>query len=101
MHLCYSISSSCIVDSVFTLYIYNILGFIYYSDLVQSIPSDLRRKAARLVAAKVTLAARVDSFHKTPDASTGYNLKEEIERKLEKWQEPPPVKQVGVIFSSL
>lgn len=72
-------------------------GFIYYSDLVQSIPSDLRRKAARLVAAKVTLAARVDSFHETHDGSTGFNLKEEIERKLEKWQEPPPVKQVKAL----
>lgn len=68
---------------------------------MQSIPSDLRRKAARLVAAKVTLAARVDSFHQTPDGSTGFNLKEEIERKLEKWQEPPPVKQVGVTFFML
>lgn len=28
---------------------------------------DLRRKAARLVAAKCTLAARVDSFHESPD----------------------------------
>lgn len=24
----------------------------------------------------------------------GYELKEEIERKFDKWQEPPPVKQV-------
>lgn len=24
----------------------------------------------------------------------GYDLKEEIERKFDKWQEPPPVKQV-------
>ena len=30
------------------------LGFIYYSDLVQMMPPDLRRKAARLVASKVT-----------------------------------------------
>lgn len=24
----------------------------------------------------------------------GYDMKEEIERKFDKWQEPPPVKQV-------
>ncbi|KAI2655119.1 U4/U6 small nuclear ribonucleoprotein Prp31 [Labeo rohita] len=58
-------------------------GYIYHCDVVQSLPPDLRRKAARLVAAKCTLASRV-----------GYDLKEEIERKFDKWQEPPPVKQV-------
>ncbi|EMP25549.1 U4/U6 small nuclear ribonucleoprotein Prp31 [Chelonia mydas] len=55
---------------------------------------DLRRKAARLVAAKCTLAARVDSFHESPEGKVGYDLKEEIERKFDKWQEPPPVQQV-------
>nr|XP_039265935.1 U4/U6 small nuclear ribonucleoprotein Prp31-like [Styela clava] len=72
-------------------------GYIYYSDLVQNIPTDLRRKAARLVSAKVTLAARIDSFHEAPDGKSGFNLKEEIERKLEKWQEPPPVKQIKAL----
>ncbi|TRZ06764.1 hypothetical protein HGM15179_020343, partial [Zosterops borbonicus] len=38
-------------------------GFIYHSDIVQSLPP------------------------------VGYELKEEIERKFDKWQEPPPVKQ--------
>uniref|UniRef100_A0A673LMS0 U4/U6 small nuclear ribonucleoprotein Prp31 n=1 Tax=Sinocyclocheilus rhinocerous TaxID=307959 RepID=A0A673LMS0_9TELE len=69
-------------------------GYIYHCDVVQSLPSDLRRKAARLVAAKCTLAARVDSFHESADGKVGYDLKEEIERKFDKWQEPPPVKQV-------
>uniref|UniRef100_A0A8B9P962 U4/U6 small nuclear ribonucleoprotein Prp31 n=1 Tax=Apteryx owenii TaxID=8824 RepID=A0A8B9P962_APTOW len=32
-------------------------GYIYHSDIVQSLPPDLRRKAARLVSAKCTLAA--------------------------------------------
>uniref|UniRef100_A0A3P8WW50 U4/U6 small nuclear ribonucleoprotein Prp31 n=1 Tax=Cynoglossus semilaevis TaxID=244447 RepID=A0A3P8WW50_CYNSE len=69
-------------------------GFIYHCDVVQSLPPDLRRKAARLVAAKCTLAARVDSFHGSSDGKVGYDLKEEIERKFDKWQEPPPVKQI-------
>ncbi|KAJ7313991.1 hypothetical protein JRQ81_005851 [Phrynocephalus forsythii] len=69
-------------------------GYIYHSDIVQSLPPDLRRKAARLVAAKCTLAARVDSFHESSEGKVGYDLKEEIERKFDKWQEPPPVKQV-------
>uniref|UniRef100_A0A8C2ATR5 U4/U6 small nuclear ribonucleoprotein Prp31 n=1 Tax=Cyprinus carpio TaxID=7962 RepID=A0A8C2ATR5_CYPCA len=69
-------------------------GYIYHCDVVQSLPPDLRRKAARLVAAKCTLSARVDSFHESVDGKVGYDLKEEIERKFDKWQEPPPVKQI-------
>ncbi|XP_076345141.1 pre-mRNA processing factor 31 [Tachypleus tridentatus] len=69
-------------------------GFIYFSSIVQNTPTDLRRKAARLVAAKCTLAARVDSFHEYIDGRIGNNLREEIERALDKLQEPPPVKQV-------
>nr|CAB3265186.1 U4/U6 small nuclear ribonucleoprotein Prp31 [Phallusia mammillata] len=72
-------------------------GFIYYSDAVQMMPADLRRKASRLLAAKLTLAARVDSFHESPDGTVGMQLKEEITAKFEKWQEPPPVKQVKAL----
>uniref|UniRef100_UPI00398F6540 U4/U6 small nuclear ribonucleoprotein Prp31 isoform X2 n=1 Tax=Pristiophorus japonicus TaxID=55135 RepID=UPI00398F6540 len=39
-------------------------GYVYHSEIVQSLPQ------------------------------VGYDLKEEIERKFDKWQEPPPVKQV-------
>uniref|UniRef100_A0A8C5FUM8 U4/U6 small nuclear ribonucleoprotein Prp31 n=1 Tax=Gadus morhua TaxID=8049 RepID=A0A8C5FUM8_GADMO len=69
-------------------------GYIYHCDVVQSLPPDLRRKAARLVASKCTLAARVDSFHESGVGKVGYDLKEEIERKFDKWQEPPPVKTI-------
>lgn len=68
-------------------------GHIYYCDLVQSLPPDFRKKGARLVAAKCTLAARVDSFHESIDGSVGRSLFEEIEQKFEKWQEPPPLKE--------
>ncbi|CAL1294852.1 unnamed protein product [Larinioides sclopetarius] len=69
-------------------------GFVHSSDIVQNTPADLRRKAARLVAAKCALAARVDGFHESPDGQVGHSLREDIERKLDKLQEPPPVKQV-------
>merc|ERR1712226_1542343 len=72
-------------------------GFIYYSEIVQALPPYLRRKAARLVAAKVTLAARIDSFHESLDESMGRKLLEEIERKFDKWQEPPPVKEIKAL----
>lgn len=69
-------------------------GFIFYSDYVQGYPSDLRRKAAKLLAAKCSLAARIDSFHGSRDGSKGESLRADVEKKLEKLQEPPPVKTV-------
>lgn len=55
---------------------------------------DLRRKAARLVSTKCTLAARVDACHESSDGRIGRMLRDEIERKLDKLLEPPPVKFV-------
>lgn len=52
----------------------------------------MRRKAARLFAAKCTLAARVDSLHSAQDGAIGESLANEIKQKLEKMIEPPPVK---------
>ncbi|MQM08557.1 hypothetical protein Taro_041410, partial [Colocasia esculenta] len=43
--------------------------------------------------AKSTLAARVDSTRGDPTGKTGRDLREEIRKKIEKWQEPPPAKQ--------
>lgn len=67
-------------------------GFVYYTEIVQNTPPDLRRKAAVLVSNKCTLAARVDACHGFPDGSVGRQLRDEIERKLDKLLEPPPVK---------
>eukprot|EP00794_Sanderia_malayensis_P020240 gene20240-22219_t len=72
-------------------------GFIYFSEIVQGVPPHLRRKAARLVSAKCCLAARIDSFHENLDGSLGQQFLEDIEKKLEKLQEPPPVKEVKAL----
>lgn len=69
-------------------------GHIYYCPLVQEAPPDLRSKVARLVANKATIAARIDSQHMYPSGSEGLRLREEIEKKLDKMQEPPPVKAI-------
>ena len=50
-----------------------------------------------MIAAKCTLAARVDSFHESADVSLGQQLRNELEKKLEKWQEPPPVKEAKAL----
>lgn len=47
---------------------------------------DLRRKAARLVSAKCTLAARVDACHESVHGEIGLRFKEDIEKKLDKLQ---------------
>ncbi|XP_055334914.1 U4/U6 small nuclear ribonucleoprotein Prp31-like [Paramacrobiotus metropolitanus] len=72
-------------------------GVIYYSDLVQELPKDLRKRTARLIAGKCALAARVDAFHEAPDGSIGLGLREEIDKKMDKMQEPPPVKQIKAL----
>lgn len=69
-------------------------GHIYYCDLVQETSVDLRQKAARVVASKATLAARVDSMHGSPNGSQGLALLEDVEKKLEKMQEAAPYKAI-------
>lgn len=64
---------------------------------MQNLPPDLRRKAARLIAAKCTLAARVDSLHTAPNGNIGERFFEEVKQKLEKWLDPPPVKNVKAL----
>ena len=67
-------------------------GFIYYSNIVQELPPDIRRKTSRLVASKCALAARVDSFHEYLDGTQGELYLEEIEKKIDKLKEPPETK---------
>jgi U4/U6 small nuclear ribonucleoprotein PRP31 len=47
---------------------------------------ELRYKAAKLVSTKMTLAARVDACHDSTDGRIGRQLREEIEKKLDKLQ---------------
>jgi U4/U6 small nuclear ribonucleoprotein PRP31 len=67
-------------------------GIVFHCDLVQSQPPDLRRKAARLVANKCTICARVDATHGSSDGSIGQTFRDKIEKALDKLKEPPPVK---------
>ncbi|KAJ0960463.1 hypothetical protein J5N97_001669 [Dioscorea zingiberensis] len=69
------------------------VGYLDQAEIFQSTPPSLRVRACRLLAAKSTLAARVDSTRGDPTGKTGRNLLEEIRKKIEKWQEPPPAKQ--------
>lgn len=69
------------------------VGYIEQTEIFQSTPPPLKMRACRLIAAKSTLAARVDSTRGDPTGKTGRVFKDEILKKIEKWQEPPPAKQ--------
>lgn len=72
-------------------------GYIYNSELVLSVPSDLRRKVTKIIAAKCVLAARIDAQHESPNGEKGQKMREEINQKIEKLQEPPPTKVVKAL----
>lgn len=72
-------------------------GYIYYSDVVQNVPPDLRKKVARVVAGKAALAARVDSFQTNSHIDQGSGLRNEVHNRIEKLQEPPPVKLIKAL----
>ena len=57
----------------------------------------MRRKVARIGAAKATLAARIDADHASRDGSSGNSLKADVDMRIEKLQEPPPVKNIKAL----
>ncbi|GIL67900.1 hypothetical protein Vafri_21113 [Volvox africanus] len=69
-------------------------GFISSCPILAQTPPSLRSKAARLIAAKGTLLARKDAYGEDPTGAYGAEMRAEVLRKIEKWQEPPPAKQV-------
>ena len=63
-------------------------GVLVQCDLVQSCVGKLRRKAIKVVAAKVTLACRIDSYKNHNNASEGQRLRKQIQDKIDHWGEP-------------
>lgn len=68
---------------------YHMNGIIAQCELVKQISSIYHKQAIRIIASKCTLAARFDASN-SHDTSYGALLKNEIEKKLEKLQEPLP-----------
>ena len=67
-------------------------GFIGDCPIVTSTPPSLQNKAIRLVASKCALLARCDTFREDPTGATGQRMRDEMVKKIEKWQEPPPAR---------
>jgi len=72
-------------------------GFIYQSAVVQSAQEEYKRKVQRTVGAKVALAARMDMDRKGGDAVFGRQLRQQLEKYIEKLAEPPPPKVVKAL----
>ncbi|KAI8807371.1 Nop domain-containing protein [Cladochytrium replicatum] len=73
------------------------MGLVYNCTVVVRTPEEYQRRAAKLVAAKCVLAARIDRTQQSPDGSAGRKLREDIEKKLEKEMEPPPGKSIRAL----
>uniref|UniRef100_A0A1I8JMZ4 U4/U6 small nuclear ribonucleoprotein Prp31 n=1 Tax=Macrostomum lignano TaxID=282301 RepID=A0A1I8JMZ4_9PLAT len=72
-------------------------GHLYECAAVRSLPPDLRSKAVRLIAAKCTLAARVDNFHQAPTTEQGSPAEHGIRIEVKPLTAPidPPSKKRG------
>lgn len=69
-------------------------GAVTQCDLVRDVPEALRRKAARIVAGKAVLAARVDAHTRggPSDAAAGEKLRDEVRARFEQMQQRPDAK---------
>ena len=72
-------------------------GDLYYSQLVQECPEDVRKQALRQVGAKVVLAARIDTTRSTPSGERGAAFHDELSKKLEKLAEPPEMRDTKAL----
>lgn len=72
-------------------------GYLYYSDMVQSSPSDVRKQAMRMLSAKLVLSARLDASRASTDGSFGAKMRDEIQGKVQKLAEPPETKGVKAL----
>ncbi|KAI0265148.1 hypothetical protein BC834DRAFT_880297 [Gloeopeniophorella convolvens] len=67
-------------------------GFVYQSELVQSTPAEHQLKLQRTIGAKCVLAARMDLERNRRDGGYGDELREKIEKHIDRLTAPPPSK---------
>jgi U4/U6 small nuclear ribonucleoprotein PRP31 len=72
-------------------------GVINQSPVVLNCPPDYRQKAVKLVAAKCTLAARVDASNECASGDVGVRFKKQVEDALAKSMEAPPQKKAKAL----
>ncbi|KAJ2998924.1 U4/U6 small nuclear ribonucleoprotein Prp31 [Globomyces sp. JEL0801] len=75
-------------------------GVIYEADLVARVPNtptNVRRKAARLLSAKCALACRVDLAREYSNGSMGKEFRDDVQKKIDLLLQPPPAKKVKAL----
>ncbi|KAI0723004.1 Nop domain-containing protein [Earliella scabrosa] len=72
-------------------------GFVFQSEIVQGTPPEYRMKVQRTVGAKCTLAARMDLERQRRDGSYGQQLRDKIEKHIDRLAAPPPSKIVKAL----
>ncbi|KAI0282340.1 U4/U6 small nuclear ribonucleoprotein Prp31 [Russula aff. rugulosa BPL654] len=72
-------------------------GFVYQSELIQSTPPEHQLTLQRTVGAKCVLAARMDLERNRRDGDYGAELREKIEKHLDRLTAPPPSKVVKAL----
>ncbi|OBZ76125.1 U4/U6 small nuclear ribonucleoprotein Prp31 [Grifola frondosa] len=72
-------------------------GFVFQSDLVQQTPPEYRFKVQRTVGAKCALSARMDLERHRRDGSYGEELRDKIEKHIDRLAAPPPSKIVKAL----
>ncbi|KAF7981637.1 hypothetical protein HWV62_32732 [Athelia sp. TMB] len=67
-------------------------GFVFQSELIQQTPPDYQMKVQRTVGAKAVLAARMDLERNRRDGTYGEELRDKIEKHIDRLAAPPPSK---------
>ncbi|KAF9535109.1 hypothetical protein CPB83DRAFT_843505 [Crepidotus variabilis] len=72
-------------------------GFIFQSPLVTGTPPEYQLKVQRTVGAKCVLAARMDLERSKRDGSYGEDLRDKIEKQIDRLAAPPPNKIIKAL----
>ena len=72
-------------------------GFLYNNDIIRDVPTDLKKQAMRILAAKIVLAARVDQAHEAPAGEQGLAFSDEVDKRIAKLSEAAPNKGVRAL----
>ncbi|EPQ59357.1 Nop domain-containing protein [Gloeophyllum trabeum ATCC 11539] len=72
-------------------------GFVFQSEVVQHTPPDFQSKIQRTVGAKCVLAARMDLERRRTDGSYGSELREKIEKQIDRLAAPLPPKVIKAL----
>lgn len=64
-------------------------GYLYYCDMIKTLPPEIIKLALRIVSGKVVLAARIDLSGSAASGEVGLAYKRDVESKIDKLLTPP------------